>query len=241
MGSSSDSASSSDSETGSDDSDSGSESGSEAGDAADGAKVGEGATPAAQGDVKVCVCVCFRVPGMRASPAVGQQQLVCVCVCVSVCVRYACLTSRGTAAAGCVCVCVRCAFLTSRGTAAAGCVRVCEVCVPHHGTAAADVCVRVCVCVRVSVLCTRGIPMLTVLYHLYVGGVNSAFCGHRIVSTLPDSKVHKVIQHALHCQHWDPPRICVSWYVRVCSQCQDSCSTHWVILSVASDATWRRH
>ncbi len=49
---------------------------------------------------------------------------------------------------------------------------------------------------------------MTMLYHLYeyVGGVNSAICGHRIVSTCPNFQVHKVIQHALHRQHWDPPR-----------------------------------
>ncbi len=47
------------------------------------------------------------------------------------------------------------------------------------------------------------------LYHFYVGGVNSAICVLRIrvVSTCPNSQVHKVIQHALHRQHWDPLRI----------------------------------
>ncbi len=48
---------------------------------------------------------------------------------------------------------------------------------------------------------------MTMLYHLCVGGVNSVICGCRMVSTCPDSQVHKVIQHALHRQHWDPPRI----------------------------------
>ncbi len=47
---------------------------------------------------------------------------------------------------------------------------------------------------------------MTMLYHPCVGGVNSAICGCRIVSTCPNSQVHKVIQHALHRQHWDPPR-----------------------------------
>ena len=47
---------------------------------------------------------------------------------------------------------------------------------------------------------------MTMLYHLYVGGVNSVICGCRIVSTRPNSQVHKVIQHALHRQHWDPLR-----------------------------------
>ena len=28
---------------------------------------------------------------------------------------------------------------------------------------------------------------MTMLYHLYIGGVNSAICGHRIVSTRPNS------------------------------------------------------